>query len=143
MWKYLDKEEIKKFILSLNLVDDKRSDNEKLKLLYAISNHPEKYYVKKYIPKKDGTKRKLLVPKPVLKRIQKNILNHVLMGLAVSPYATAYVPGKSLKDNVSKHIGQKVVLKLDIKNFFLILILNFFIVFYLIPYFHLLLRFYY
>ena len=50
--------------------------------------------------------------------IQKNILNHVLKGLGVSSYACAYVPNKSLKDNTLIHVGQKIILKLDIKNFF-------------------------
>ena len=40
------------------------------------------------------------------------------MGLSVSPYATAYVPHKSLKDNACVHVGKKVILKLDIKDFF-------------------------
>lgn len=118
MWKYLDKEHTKQFILSLNLVTGSKSLEEKLKLLYTISNHPEKYYEKKYILKKDGTKRELLVPSNSLKSIQRNILNHVLKGLKVSTYACAYVPGKSLKDNVYAHVGQKIILKLDIKNFF-------------------------
>ena len=118
MWKYLDKEENKKFILSLDLAPGNMGADEKLKLLYVISNHPEKYYEKKYIPKKDGTKRKLLVPNKTLKLIQKNILNHILKRLEVSSYACAYVPTRSLKDNTSVHVGQKIVLKLDIKNFF-------------------------
>lgn len=118
MWKYLDKDENKKFILSLDLVPGEKSVEEKLRLLYAISNCPEKYYEKKYIPKKDGTKRKLLVPNKTLKMIQRNILNHVLKGLEVSSYACAYVPNKGLKDNTRGHVGQKIVLKLDIKNFF-------------------------
>lgn len=118
MWKYLDKDNMKQFILSLNLVSGKQSEEEQFKLLYTISNHPEKYYTKKYIMKKAGTKRRLLVPSPLLKKIQRNILNHVLKGLRISEYATAYVPNKSLKDNVSVHVGKKIVLKLDIKNFF-------------------------
>ena len=118
MWENLDKEKKKEFILSLDLVSGNMSDEAKLKLLYTISNHPEAYYEKKYISKKDGTKRKLLVPKSILKSIQRNILNHVFMGLSVSPYATAYVPHKSLKDNACVHVGKKVILKLDIKDFF-------------------------
>ena len=118
MWENLDKEMKKKFLLSLDLVSGNMSDDDKLKLLYTISNHPEEYYEKKYIPKKDGAMRKLLVPKPVLKSIQRNILNHVFMGISVSPYATAYIPHKSLKDNSLVHVGKKIILKLDIKDFF-------------------------
>lgn len=118
MWKYLDKDKLKEFILSFNLVSGNKDDEEKLKLLYTISNHPENFYHKKEIFKKNGKKRHLLVPMPVLKHIQKNILNHVLIGLSVSSYANAYVPGKSLFDNALPHVNQKIILKLDIKEFF-------------------------
>ena len=118
MWKYLDKEKLKEFVLSFDLVSGNKDDEEKLKLLYTISNHPENFYHKKEILKKNGGKRQLLVPVPALKQIQKNILYHVLMGLSVSPYAIAYVPGKSLVDNASPHVNQKIILKLDIKDFF-------------------------
>ncbi|MBE6154888.1 MAG: RNA-directed DNA polymerase [Firmicutes bacterium] len=118
MWKYLTKEHKKEFILSLNLIGGKFSDTEKLNILYAISNNSEKYYTTKYINKKDGTKRELLVPNKTLKNIQKNILNNALNDLEVSKYACAYIKNKSLKDNASPHINQKVVLKLDIKDFF-------------------------
>ncbi len=118
MWKYLNKSRIKEFILSLNLINGNKSDEDKLKLLYTISNNHLKYYEKKYIMKKDGTKRELLIPNKTLKMIQRNILHHVLKGLEVSKYACAYVPHKSLKDNALVHVGAKTILKLDIKNFF-------------------------
>lgn len=118
MWKYLTKEQIKEFILSLDLVKNKFSDKEKLNILYTISNKPEKFYTSKYINKKDGTKRELLVPKPILKSIQENILNNILYGLKISKYACAYTPNKKLVDNAYPHIDKKVILKLDIKDFF-------------------------
>ena len=67
MWKYLNKSRIKEFILSLNLINGNKSDEDKLKLLYTISNNHLKYYEKKYIMKKDGTKRELLIPNKTLK----------------------------------------------------------------------------
>lgn len=118
MWKYLTKEQLKEFILSLDLIKEKFSDKEKLNILYTISNNSEKFYTPKYINKKDGTKREILVPKPILKSIQKNILNNVLYGLSVSKYACAYIPNKTLKDNANPHTNKKVILKLDIKDFF-------------------------
>lgn len=118
MWKYLTKEQLKEFILSLDLIKGNYSDKEKLNILYTISNNSEKFYTTKYINKKDGTKRELLVPKPILKSIQKNILNNVLYGFSVSKYACAYIPNKTIKDNIKPHINKRVILKLDIKNFF-------------------------
>lgn len=118
MWKYLDKENLKEFILSLNLIKGNKSCEEVLNSLYAISNNNKKYYTKKYINKKDGTKRELLVPSVFLKNIQKNILNNVLYGLKASVYGTGYLPNISIKNNALPHINKKVILKLDIKNFF-------------------------
>ncbi len=117
MWKYFTKEHNKEFILSLNLIN-KDNNKEVLTTLYNLSNNKEKYYTRKYILKKDGTKRELLVPNYYLKQIQKNILNNVLYGLKVSKYVTSYLRGYNLKDNANKHINQKIVLKLDIKDFF-------------------------
>lgn len=117
MWKYLIKDLSKEFILSLNLINN-LSDKKELNILYAIANNPKKYYTSKYILKRDGSKRKLLVPSPILKSIQKNILNNVLYNLSASKYATGYIKNKTLKDNVKVHTNKKIVLKMDIKDFF-------------------------
>lgn len=118
MWGQLTKDQIKEFILSLDLLGDKYSDIEKLKILYTISNHSEEFYRLKVIPKRNGGKRELLVPSPILKSVQKSILNNVLNGLSISKYATAYAKGSSIKDNAYPHLNKKIILKLDIKNFF-------------------------
>lgn len=118
MWKYFTKEHNKEFILSLNLINDNISDEKKLNILYAIANNPEKYYTTKYINKCDGTKRKLLVPNNYLKRIQHNILNNCLYGLSVSSYVKSYQRGISLKDNAYPHQNKKIILKMDIKDYF-------------------------
>lgn len=117
MWKYLTKDLSKGFILSLNLINN-LSDKKVLNILYAIANNPNKYYTSKYILKRDGSKRKLLVPSPTLKSIQRNILKNVLYSLSVSKYATGYIKNKTLKDNVKVHTNKKIVLKMDIKDFF-------------------------
>lgn len=118
MWKYFTKEHNKEFILSLNLINNNLKDEKKLNILYAISNHPEKYYTLKYINKKDGNKRELLVPNKTLKNIQRNILKKALYGLSISEYVTSYQKRKTLIDNAKPHINQKIILKLDIKDFF-------------------------
>lgn len=118
MWKYFTKSHSKEFILSLNLINSDIDDDKKLNILYAIANNSKKYYTKKYIKKSNGKVRELLVPNGYLKSIQKNILNNVLNGLSVSKYVTSYLPKKSLKDNACPHVNKKIVLKLDIKDFF-------------------------
>lgn len=45
-------------------------------------------------------------------------MNHILYGRTISKYATAYQRGISLKENALSHVGKKIILKLDILNFF-------------------------
>ncbi len=119
MWQHLTKNEINEFILSLNLIsDNKLSNKEKLKLLYTISNHAEKHYKVFKIPKKSGGYRTIYEPDYTLKMIQENILTNVLNERIISSYAKAYKKGLSLLDNALPHLHQKIVLKLDIKDFF-------------------------
>lgn len=118
MFDNITKDKSNEFLLSLNLIDGNLSDKEKIKKLYILSNNIERNYKKYEIPKKDGSKRVIYEPSYFLKCIQKRILSNVLEGFKVSKYATAYVKGKSIKDNALLHLGKKILLKLDIKDFF-------------------------
>lgn len=119
MWQHLAKKQINNFILSLNLIsDNKLSNKEKLKLLYTMSNHAEKHYKVFKIPKKNGGYRTIYEPDYTLKMIQENILTNDLNERIISSYAKAYKKGLSLLDNALPHLHQKIVLKLDIKDFF-------------------------
>jgi len=86
--------------------------------VYAVSNSPRNFYHCYQIPKKNGKKRNISEPLPNLKEIQRWILENVLYKFEVSPYAKAYIKGKSIKDNVRFHRRQKKVLSLDIKDFY-------------------------
>ena len=117
MFDNLTEEKLDEFLLSLNLINS--NDIKKVKkTLYGISNNIYFFYREFNKSKKNGNKRKISAPNKMLKNIQKNILNNVLIEKKISKYATAYQRGKSLIDNVSIHTNKKVVLKLDIKNFF-------------------------
>ena len=119
MWEHLTKNKINEFILSLNLIDDDDlTDNQKLKLLYTLSNEVEKHYKIFKIPKKKGGYRTIYEPDLTLKRIQRNILDNCLKERITSSYAMAYKNGYNLKDNTKVHEQKKVILKLDIKDFF-------------------------
>ena len=86
--------------------------------LYALSNHAEKHYQKVSIPKRSGGFRTLLVPDPLLKNVQRNLLHHVLDGFTVSDSAAAYRKGASVAANAGMHQGRKIVMKMDIEDFF-------------------------
>lgn len=86
--------------------------------VYSAANAPEKFYRQFSIPKKNGGVRLISEPLPNLKEIQKWILENILYKAKASIYAKAYIPGKSVKDNVRFHRRQKKVLTLDIKGFY-------------------------
>ncbi len=86
--------------------------------VYSASNQPKSFYRTFYIPKKNGKKRKIDEPLPSLKEIQYWILEEILYNDKISPYAKAYIKGKSVKDNARFHKNQKKVLTIDIKDFF-------------------------
>ncbi len=86
--------------------------------LYKVTNESKLFYRKFSIKKKNGNPRIIHEPLPNLKIIQKWILENILYKLKVSKFAKAYIPNMSIKDNVRFHKKQKLVFKLDIKNFF-------------------------
>ena len=88
------------------------------KTLYAVSNNISKHYHKAKLPKKSGGYRNLSVPDEVLKSIQKQIAEVLLIHMPVSRYAKAYRFGSSTLRNAKHHVGKQVVLKLDILYFF-------------------------
>ncbi|WP_394526674.1 reverse transcriptase family protein [Lacrimispora sp. JR3] len=118
IWKYCTPEHCRDMLLSFRLLGEKLPDDKVIACLYSVSNHTERHYKVIQIPKRDGTRRTLMVPDCLLKKIQKNILNHILSGFAVSSCATAYQKGTSVLKNASVHTGNRLVLKLDIKDFF-------------------------
>jgi len=78
----------------------------------------ERFYRSFHICKSNGDLRKIDEPLPDLKQVQRWILDEILSKIEISPYAKAYVKGKSTKDNARFHRAQRVVVSLDIKNFF-------------------------
>ena len=123
IWKYCDKNHSREFLLSLNLTGKLNLTKEKqLALLYGLSNHTEEHYQKIQIPKRNGAWRTLYIPDSLLKYVQKQILHRVLARLPVSYCASAYKKGCSLKENAAPHTGKSIVLKLDILDFFGILL---------------------
>ena len=89
-----------------------------IKTLYAVSNNLKGHYRKVLIPKKSGGYRKLSVPDEVMKRIQRQISDVLLIHMPISRYAKAYRFGSTTMKNARLHVGKPVVLKLDILHFF-------------------------
>ena len=117
MWKYIDDVQCKDFLLSLCLLNCE-NDKEYLKKIYSISNNIEENYIIHKIKKRNGKYRTIYAPKATLKHIQRQILNNILNNKSTSKYAMAYKKGISLKQNAQVHTNKKIILKLDIKDFF-------------------------
>ena len=77
-------------------------------------------YQKHSLAKRSGGIRTLLIPNANLKTIQHQLLNGFNSHLSkkVHKCAHAYVKGKSIKTNAAQHVGNKVLIKLDIEKFF-------------------------
>lgn len=119
MYKYTTKDHIRDYLLSLDLFEDKSmSDKKKMRLLYTISNDIENNYATYRIPKRHGGYRTICEPSESLKKIQKRILTNYLYDLTPSLYVKSYIVGMNLLDNARVHVGKKLVVKMDIENFF-------------------------
>jgi len=90
-------------------------DPKRLRVLRQI---PERFYKRYQIPKKSGGYRDIAQPSAELKAVQAWILRNILDKLRPSDFATAYVAGKHLSDNVSPHAGNRYFISLDIEEFF-------------------------
>ena len=70
------------------------------------------------IPKRTGGTRQLYSPNPRLKLLHKLLLRRVFAKLKVHPGAKGFRRGESTFSHAKLHIGQAVVVRIDIKNFF-------------------------
>jgi len=85
----------------------------------VVSKHSDSYYREFKVNKKNGVGYRIInEPLPNLKRVQYWILFNILSKIHISPYAKAYVSKRGLKQNLRFHRNQKMVLNVDIKNFF-------------------------
>jgi RNA-directed DNA polymerase len=70
------------------------------------------------IPKRSGGVRQILAPVDDLKNIQRLILRKLLSRLAAHDAAHGFEKSRSIVTNAKLHAGRKVVLRLDLKDFF-------------------------
>ncbi len=71
------------------------------------------------IPKRSGGVRILEIPDDALMAEQRQILAWLCARkLAASSYAHGFVKGRSIASNAAPHVGKKVVIRLDLEDFF-------------------------
>jgi retron-type reverse transcriptase len=70
------------------------------------------------IPKRRGGTRLLYSPRPALKSLQRTILRKLLAKLPVHPAAKGFRRGESVVTHAKLHVGRKLVVRIDIRDFF-------------------------
>ena len=76
------------------------------------------HYRRFQLPKKTGGQRLISAPMPRLKRAQYWVLDQILSKVALHDAAHGFRPGRSIVTNAQPHVGQAVVLNLDLRDFF-------------------------
>ncbi|MGB7344428.1 MAG: reverse transcriptase family protein [Pirellulaceae bacterium] len=76
------------------------------------------HYQRFTIPKHDGTERAIWAPLPKLKETQRWILRNIVERLLVHGSVHGFLAGRSIFSNAAVHADAKLVLKMDMKDFF-------------------------
>lgn len=87
---------------------------------YAIHRERDRFfnYVRFAIPKRSGGYRVIMAPKRRLKALQRRLLELLVSKLPVSEYAHGFRSGRGTRSNAEPHVGQEMVVRVDLKNFF-------------------------
>ena len=102
------------------------------KLLHIKKSEQERFfgkdrqqsYNKFNIPKKSGGVRIIEAPVNDLKAIQKWIKDNILDKFEASKYAKGFIKNISIYDNALPHVNKELVINLDLKDFFHLLIIH-------------------
>ena len=84
----------------------------------AFTAHPHLLYQKQVTKKRNGDQRIIYSPNWPLKNIQKQIAVLLEEIYTPSSRASGYVKGRGIKHNASLHLGKRILLNIDLKDFF-------------------------
>ncbi|MFH7321545.1 reverse transcriptase family protein [Desulfurivibrio sp. D14AmB] len=87
----------------------------RLQHLIATAEH---HYYSYQIPKSDGSTRLIHAPQPELKKAQRSVLDEILAFVPLNPHAEGFRRRRSIVTNSRRHVANRVVVKLDIEDFF-------------------------
>ncbi len=76
------------------------------------------HYRRFTVPKADGSGREIWAPLPRLKAAQRWILREIVEHLPVHGAAHGFLPGRSILSNAAVHTGARILLNMDLKDFF-------------------------
>jgi hypothetical protein len=78
----------------------------------------EQHYRFRLCPKRTGGWRLLEVPQPWLRALQRRVLDELLARIPPHEAACAYLADRTVVDHARTHVGQRVLLKFDLQDFF-------------------------
>jgi RNA-directed DNA polymerase len=82
-------------------------------------NSPQlQHYHYRILAKRFGSVRLIEAPKPRLKDLQRQILLWILERIPAHPAVHGFVRGRSILTFVAPHVGRRVVLRMDLRDFF-------------------------
>ena len=86
--------------------------------LSKLIRNRDGYYSYFLMKKRNGGKRRIVVPYNNLKKIQRWILSEILEKEKVHPCCKGFVKGSNTLENAKAHVGKKYIRKFDLKDFF-------------------------
>ena len=78
----------------------------------------DSHYHYHWKPKRSGGHRLIESPKRTLKAVQTVILREILDRVPTHPSAHGFVRGRSIRSNAAPHVGQRLLLKFDLADFY-------------------------
>ena len=89
-----------------------------LKRLHWLADDKRSHYTCFSVKKRGGGVREVFAPKPNLKAVQRQILDDLLHRVRLNSHAEGFRKRRSILTNAKRHVGKKVVIKMDVKDFF-------------------------
>ncbi|MEE8603384.1 reverse transcriptase family protein [Euzebya tangerina] len=84
----------------------------------SVTDERLRHYRYRWVAKSGSGQRLVEAPKQTLRRVQRWVLRRVLHNIPVHPATHGFVPGRSVHTYVGPHVGRRVVVSLDLRNFF-------------------------
>ena len=81
-------------------------------------DEPLRHYRYRWVGKPSGSFRLIEAPKPRLKQLQRKLLDTILRPIPPHDAAHGFRPGRSVTTFVTPHVGRTIVLKMDLRDFF-------------------------
>jgi RNA-directed DNA polymerase len=85
---------------------------------YKQGSQPLRHYHYRVLAKRFGNMRLIEAPKSRLRDRQRQILIWILEKIPPHPASHGFVKGRSIKTFVAPHVGKRVVLRMDLRDFF-------------------------